>query len=102
MYKLTKDQFDTLCVFTEFVRSTPASAITEWQFKEKAKEIEQILIEIEAKKKEEEIICPAIVCHGPGHQSRTHCQAIGPHTVHHATFGEFDDYLGWTGNIVFF
>ena len=28
--------------------------------------------------------CPAYICHGPGHQSKTMCEHTSPHTTHYA------------------
>lgn len=38
--------------------------------------------------------CPALVLHGPGHQSKTHCQLSDPHTHHYAELSEGD--VSWT------
>lgn len=32
--------------------------------------------------------CPAVIFHGPGHQSHTHCHVKGRHVVHYADYGE--------------
>lgn len=41
--------------------------------------------------------CPYAVFHGPGHQSRTRCRIRGPHEVHEAIYGEFNQYATWRG-----
>ena len=40
--------------------------------------------------------CDAVLWHGPGHQSSTHCQSKGSHEVHKAAYGT--DYATWRGN----
>lgn len=44
--------------------------------------------------------CDAVIWHGPGHQSRTHCDVTGEHTVHHAIYGEFRQEATWTGGAI--
>jgi hypothetical protein len=48
-------------------------------------------------------ICPAVVHHGPGHQSKTHCNIDGdiPHTVHAATYGQWSTFGVWEGDETF-
>jgi hypothetical protein len=43
--------------------------------------------------------CPALACHGPGHQSKTHCEiaADEPHTVHATTYGRYNQFGMWKG-----
>lgn len=45
--------------------------------------------------------CSAIIWHGPGHQSKTHCSLTGEHEIHEAVYGEFFQYAEWTGDEVF-
>jgi len=45
--------------------------------------------------------CPAIIYHGPGHQSKTHCQKRGPHTIHEARYGEYDQLARWRGDEIY-
>jgi hypothetical protein len=37
---------------------------------------------------EDHVPCDAVLCHGPGHQSRTRCEALGKHEVHYCFGGE--------------
>lgn len=39
--------------------------------------------------------CAALIFHGPGHQSKTHCQLQGPHPEHYAELSDGD--ISWTG-----
>ena len=45
--------------------------------------------------------CSAIICHGPGHQSKTHCCKIGPHQYHETYYGSYDQFARWLGEKVF-
>lgn len=45
--------------------------------------------------------CNAAIWHGPGHQSITHCQVAGRHTIHEAIYGSFDRVAIWRGKKVF-
>lgn len=45
--------------------------------------------------------CKAVIHHGPGHQSRTHCHVKGEHDVHEAVYGSFRQVATWRGNEVF-
>jgi hypothetical protein len=45
--------------------------------------------------------CYAVIWHGPGHQSHTHCQIAGPHKIHSARYGEFDQWAEWKTMKVF-
>lgn len=45
--------------------------------------------------------CPAVIYHGPGHQSHTHCEVRGEHSVHEARYGSYDQLARWTGDKVF-
>jgi hypothetical protein len=38
--------------------------------------------------------CTAVLWHGPGHQSNTCCNQIGPHEVHECVYGA-DQYASW-------
>ena len=49
----------------------------------------------------EQTKCRAVIWHGPGHQSKTRCQVQGPHTVHRAIYGRFDDEAEWEGDETF-
>lgn len=42
--------------------------------------------------------CPAVIHHGPGHQSSTRCQVDGPHTIHEASYGADRELARWTGD----
>lgn len=39
--------------------------------------------------------CKAVIHHGPGHQSRTHCRVKGPHEVHEAVYGSHRQFATW-------
>ena len=41
--------------------------------------------------------CIARIHHGAGHQSSTWCDVRGPHRIHHAIYGEFDQEMEWRG-----
>ena len=43
--------------------------------------------------------CYSFLRHGPGHQSKTYCEAIGAHTIHFASYGETLQQAAWTGNV---
>jgi hypothetical protein len=46
--------------------------------------------------------CEVKIYHGPGHQSRSKCEAKGPHEWHYATlFGEHTGQYEWKGGDVF-
>ncbi len=45
--------------------------------------------------------CQAVIHHGPGHQSSTKCQVSGPHQVHEARYGSFDQLARWEGDKIF-
>lgn len=45
--------------------------------------------------------CPAILWHGPGHQSRVRCQVRGPHVIHEATYGSREQFARWEGERAF-
>lgn len=49
------------------------------------------------KRRKKEGKCIAILCHGPGHQSKTYCQKIGKHAVHMARYGCYDELATWRG-----
>lgn len=49
----------------------------------------------------QKVECSAVVHHGPGHQSKTHCQRKGPHTEHYAMYGSYNDEIEWEGDSVF-
>ena len=42
--------------------------------------------------------CTAVIHHGRGHQSSTACRLRGPHTVHFAVYGNYDQEARWTGD----
>lgn len=44
--------------------------------------------------------CTAKIHHGPGHQSITSCDRRGPHKVHHAFYGRYDQEAFWVGDRV--
>lgn len=39
--------------------------------------------------------CKAIIYHGPGHQSKTHCRVKGPHEIHEAVVGSYRQFATW-------
>lgn len=41
--------------------------------------------------------CNAQLWHGPGHQSKTYCQVKGPHKIHRAVYGCYDQEMEWKG-----
>jgi hypothetical protein len=45
--------------------------------------------------------CKAHICHGPGHQSTTHCSLTGEHEVHETYFGSYQTFAQWEGDEVF-
>jgi hypothetical protein len=45
--------------------------------------------------------CLAEIWHGPGHQSRTRCHLRGPHDIHCAVYGCYDQVARWRGKQVF-
>lgn len=45
--------------------------------------------------------CKAIIHHGPGHQSRTHCEAKGQHEIHRAVYGSMRQYAEWQQQEIF-
>lgn len=45
--------------------------------------------------------CKAIIHHGPGHQSSTHCRLEGDHEIHEAIYGSFRQQATWRGDEVF-
>lgn len=45
--------------------------------------------------------CEAVIWHGPGHQSHTHCELVGEHKSHQAVYGRYDQYAEWKGKEVF-
>jgi len=46
-------------------------------------------------------MCDAVICHGPGHQSTTHCQVEGEHEIHEAYYGCYDEHAQWYSKQVF-
>ncbi len=48
-----------------------------------------------------ENICSAIICHGPGHQSKTKCYIRGEHEIHETRYGSCDQLARWKGSKVF-
>ena len=42
--------------------------------------------------------CKAIICHGPGHQSKTRCQIKWRHSVHAAFYGSARQFACWKGD----
>lgn len=51
--------------------------------------------------KNESLRCPAVIWHGPGHQSKTHCCLTGKHHIHEAIYGRCDQFVRWRGKEVF-
>ena len=49
----------------------------------------------------EAVPCEAKIWHGPGHQSSTTCRLRGPHDIHEAIYGEFNQVGYWTTNEVY-
>ena len=45
--------------------------------------------------------CNASLWHGPGHQSRTYCQVKGPHKIHRAIYGCYNQEMEWKGKKAF-
>jgi len=45
--------------------------------------------------------CTALIFHGPGHQSRTKCMLRGPHTIHKAYYGRYEQLAQWEGDSAF-
>ncbi len=45
--------------------------------------------------------CNAQLWHGPGHQSKTYCQVKGPHKIHRAVYGCYDQEMEWKGKKAF-
>ena len=45
--------------------------------------------------------CPAVIFHGSGHQSKTHCIIKGPHKIHHTIYGRYDQEAFWIGERIF-
>ena len=41
--------------------------------------------------------CCSVLHHGPGHQSRTYCELVGPHSIHQASYGCYDEFMQWRG-----
>lgn len=67
------------------------SATTFWKL------FERVQREKELKEKE----CNAVICHGPGHQSKTRCCLTGDHEIHEARYGNHDQLARWKGDKVF-
>ncbi len=44
--------------------------------------------------------CAIIIRHGPGHQSKTKCDLVGLHPIHHAVFGRYRQEATWRGGDV--
>lgn len=42
-------------------------------------------------------LCNAVLCHGPGHQTKTFCQCKGKHTKHKAEYGRYNEVMEWKG-----
>lgn len=45
--------------------------------------------------------CPAILWHGPGHQSRARCCLRGPHVIHETVYGSARQFARWEGDKAF-
>jgi hypothetical protein len=45
--------------------------------------------------------CSAIICHGPGHQSKTRCRLTGKHDIHETVYGSCRQFAQWRGDLVF-
>ena len=45
--------------------------------------------------------CHAVIHHGPGHQSTTHCRLTGKHNMHEAYYGSHEQFARWKGKQVF-
>ena len=43
------------------------------------------------------IQCNAIICHGAGHKTKTFCDKIGPHKIHHTIYGRYEQEAAWKG-----
>lgn len=41
--------------------------------------------------------CPAVLWHGPGHQSQASCYRSGPHEVHETVYGRLAQVARWRG-----
>lgn len=50
------------------------------------------------KQRKREGKCIARLSHGPGHQSHTYCEMIGPHKIHRCQYGEFNEVAYWAGS----
>ena len=53
------------------------------------------VIEQEYKIKYEPDMCKAVIWHGPGHQSKTHCQKHGQHKIHEAIYSSYEQLARW-------
>jgi hypothetical protein len=61
------------------------------------------VVRVLARYREWKIPCPAIIAHGPGHQSRTECEIRGRHEIHQATlFGTHTGIYEWEGDDVYY
>ncbi len=45
--------------------------------------------------------CDASIWHGPGHQSRTHCELKEKHEIHEARYGGYNQMARWKGKEVY-
>lgn len=45
--------------------------------------------------------CSAVICHGPGHMSRTRCYLKHKHKIHETRYGSCDQLAQWKGDKVF-
>ena len=41
--------------------------------------------------------CDAVLCHGPGHQSKTRCILKGRHDTHYCIYGSYRTEAYWKG-----
>ena len=53
----------------------------------------------EEKRRKDEGKCIARLAHGPGHQSSTYCDVIGPHKEHNCQYGSYNQTACWTGSV---
>lgn len=54
---------------------------------------------VKEKRRKDEGKCIARLAHGPGHQSSTYCDVIGPHKEHNCQYGSYNQTACWTGSV---
>lgn len=54
---------------------------------------------LEEKRRKNDGKCIARLAHGPGHQSSTYCDVIGPHKEHSCRYGRYDQNAYWKGSV---